>query len=672
MSKPLGNPLVTYNKETKKFEPYVLIGFNNLLLNTELQCPGDNTKYFIPDKSILTVEENNDAISNRALKVSPKYEENPPKVSWSKNINNGDINCFSIDIQKNMYIGTNDNLVKKLDKSGNTIWQYTSSAKVLYIDTDNDKNVYYISNDKKLVKLSETGTLICQYTVFSYVPSGMVYDKVSNRVFVVDGKNVKIISNNEDSFELLDIENITCNSISNIKSDNTGNIYILFDGYLRKYNPEFKVVWEYRCIDDIVQVKYFSVDIDRNVYVIDTSKKIMKISSSGVYIWEYVSNGFVPSSCNTDKLGYLYITGSNKDIKKIDPNGNLIWSITTTNIPLYPILDDIDGLFYIDNTTHYLYKISMTSIYYKPKVYQQVYLHPSRIYTISFLFKSIEQTILNVAIGSSNFNITVGEKDVNKYGSYVYTFETPKDIDINKLYDVSFKMTEATNMYLSDIKLEEGNMNTTWCSSSKDERIRYETHGNQTVFDSNGVHGFRYNKDEGRVEVSNGQDWIKAKLTSSVGGIVIGGKKYFSNATVNDSTAENLVVQATSSSSSSVKLFETSIEDVILGRYSCMLRLKTNNRSITSAVLKIEVYHRLNGTDTKLAESYIKGTDFDTANVWKSMGFVFDFKGNSNLEKRLVIKGFLQQQSQSSTISLDYLLVNFVYTNVGAIQTIKY
>lgn len=676
MSQPLGNPLVIFNPETKTFEPYVSIGFNNLLLNTELTCPGDNTKFFNVENGIMTVEENNEAISKRALKVSPKYQENPPTSVWSKVFNSATVNKIVTDYEGNIYVVSSDRTVKKINASGTEVWSYTEntdSVNLICIDTKTLEVFIYLS-DKKLKKLSSSGALVWEYSNFSNVATAMCFDSESKQIYVVDGKRVKVINTDDTSAGLNHMVDIECTTISDMTLDSSGNKYLLIDGFIRKYNDEFKSLWEFRCLESGISVRSFCVDIiDNNVFICGTDKKVRKLSSSGNSLWEFSSNGYIPTECVSDRRGYVYVTFSNNLICKFDPLGNMVWSYTTTNIPNKIVLDDFNNFYFIDTATRSINKIAYNPTFTKSRVYQEVSLLPNRIYSLSFLCKTSEDGVLSTTIGTSiSFNNIVNEKSKNTYIKHVHCFETPSTIDPNKSYKVAFEMSVASDIYLSDLKLEEGNVNTTWSASTKDERIRYETHGAQTVFDPNGVHGIRYNAEEETLELGNGQDWMEIKTGGGSGGIIVGGPDYFTNATVTDSTAEFPVVKVASSTTRDVVFFEGVMEDMILGRYSTMLRLKSDNISITTPLIKVEMFHRLNGVDTKLVEANIRGTDFDAANTWKSMGFVFDFKGNSNSDKLLVIKGTILKQTQICNISLDYTVTNFVYTNVGAIQTTRY
>lgn len=671
MSTPLGNPFVTYNVDTKKFEPYAIIGFNNLLLNTELTCPGDNTKHFIADDGIMTVEENSLAISKRALKVSPRYEEQSPTLSWTSTIGTSNINSIDIDNSKNIYIGSNDKTAKKINSLGKSVWSYTASDKVILVKADiHTKEVYILSNDKKLRKLSASGTLVWEYSGFTNIPKEMEFDYTNKLLYVLDGTTVKIINTSGTSAQLKNSVSISCVSLSDIRIDSLGCIYLLLDGYIRKYNNKFGLIWEFRCIEDGVTIRSFSIDKDSNVFITSTDKQIRKLSSSGVNQWQYSSNGYIPTHCAADKMGYVYVSSSDKTIIKFDSNGNKVWTLTTTNIPTTILVDDDKGFYYLDNTAHTILKVITHSTLYKSKVYQKVSLRPSTIYTLSFLYKSHDDGVLTAMVADTAFNVTIGKED--GYKSYTFCFKTPSSIDTTLEYEVSFAMNIATPMYLSDMKLEEGNTNTTWSASTKDERIRYESHGKQTIYDVDGVHGIRYNKEDKVLELGDGTDWQKIKTGGGSGGIVTGGTDYFSNASVVDSTAEYKVVQVKSSTTGDCPFFEAVVQDLILGRYSCMFRLKSDNISITSPIIKIEVFHRLGSVDTKLVEANIRGTDFDIANTWKTMGFVVDFHGNNSTDKLMVIKATLLKQTQSFTASLDYVITNFVYTNVGAIQTIKY
>lgn len=676
MVKPLGNPLVLFDEETNSFEPYVEIGFNNLLLNTGLSYPGNNTKYFNVENGIMSVEENNLAISGKALKVSPSYIESMPELQWKRAINTNIINDMCIDNDNNLYIVSSDKSLKKfnIESGGSEIWSYNDNlSNIIHVQVDNEQqNTYILNKDKQLKKISHIGLEIWEYSDFISNPIQIYFDQIEKLLYIIDQNTIKILDTEKSTPELINSVTIECKILSDIKTDDLGNKYILFDGCIRKLDKNFNTIWELICIDDGTSIRSFFVDIDYNVYTCGSDKKIRKTSSSGRAIWEYSLNAFIPTECITDEKGYLYALSSNKSIIKLDPNGNLIWTYILDFVPSHILLDNSNNFFFVDNITYAINKINMSIEYRKPILSQDIRLRPNRIYTLSFLLKASEAGIISVSLDNIMLSQHIEDSMVDKYKEYTFCFKTPSTINTDITYPIKFSLNIISNMYLSDMKLEMGNINTTWSQSTIDERIRYESHGSSNIFDKDGIHGIRYNKDEDLLEVGNGSDWIEIKTGSGSGGIIAGGKEFFTNANEVDPTAEYPIVTANTSNENEVPFFEVHLEDIILGRYSCMFRLRSSNVSISSPLIKIEVFHRLNGVDTKLVEANIRGTDFDVTNTWKTMGFVVDFHGDNNIDKLMVIKGTLLKQIQPTEINLDYIVTNFVYTNVGAIQTIKF
>ena len=179
------------------------------------------------------------------------------------------------------------------------------------------------------------------------------------------------------------------------------------------------------------------------------------------------------------------------------------------------------------------------------------------------------------------------------------------------------------------------------------------SHASENIGSSNGSHGLRYYND--KLEYKSGSVWTEIKTGGSAG-LTIGGTALSSSATISDSNAEFPVIQKTTSAAGT--LFDISIPDLMLGKYSVTLRIKSSDGSKSNNIVSINTFYSDGAsTITPLKTVSIAPSDIGRANSYQVLGFTVDFNGSNITNKKLRIQANILQVSPAITVSIDYIQI---------------
>lgn len=189
------------------------------------------------------------------------------------------------------------------------------------------------------------------------------------------------------------------------------------------------------------------------------------------------------------------------------------------------------------------------------------------------------------------------------------------------------------------------------------------SHVSENIGSSNGSHGLRYYND--KLEYKSGSVWNEIKTGGSAG-LTIGGTALSSSATVSDSNAEFPVIQKTTSAAGT--LFDISIPDLMLGKYSVTLRIKSSDGSKSNNIVSINTFYSDGASViTPLKTVSIAPSDIGRANSYQVLGFTIDFNGANISNKKLRIQANILQVSPAITVSIDYMQITSAFAAIDSL-----
>ena len=115
------------------------------------------------------------------------------------------------------------------------------------------------------------------------------------------------------------------------------------------------------------------------------------------------------------------------------------------------------------------------------------------------------------------------------------------------------------------------------------------------------------------------------------------------------------------SNGSYTEIFETSsISNIMYGKYSMIIRLKTSTLS-SDSIMKINIMGE-NGTIIYSTE--IKGSWFNEVDTYEIFGITFEIKEQNHKNLRIII---YSGNAIGVNIDFDYIMINNVFTSIGSI-----
>lgn len=296
------------------------------------------------------------------------------------------------------------------------VWEYNEYFAIPvkfplnFIDTDVANNCYtstnpYVQNSTfldfgKVIKLSSTGQKIWetdikeQTNVTSLVTNkqGTTYVATSKGSIVTISSDGRIVSDRQYSSDSSPFIRIL------LAVDEVDNIYISdSSGKIVKSSPTQKTLWEYNIgIKDAARIK---VDNQGNVYAMHrhptdySMSMVLKISSTGQKLWEYAiidAYGIAP-----DNQGNLYVGGFSGGFMKLSSAGQKLWGLNIHYGGVTALTADREGNSYSCGVDNIIRKISPDG-------------------KVLLEFKDVRASVRDIAIDSKNDIYIIDQNKVIK------------------------------------------------------------------------------------------------------------------------------------------------------------------------------------------------------------------------------------------------------------------
>ena len=222
-----------------------------------------------------------------------------------------DINGLSPYIQRYLYSGNKDGVLRKIDIYGNSeAWSYDLKSNINSVSLDRENNIY-VAIRNRIIKLKDKN-IICDYDI----ENNKILVK-DNMIYVV--KNNQLIKYNIEGKEQWRYTNRT--KIKDVCIDNFQSIYLTTNNKIIKINYMLKMLWEY----DIENVELIVLGKDNKIYV--TTDKIIIELKDGLKIKEW-NIGENISALSVDEDSEIYYV-NNETIKKINKKNKQLWNSTS-------------------------------------------------------------------------------------------------------------------------------------------------------------------------------------------------------------------------------------------------------------------------------------------------------------------------------------------------------
>jgi len=246
----------------------------------------------------------------------------------------------SIILDDTIYVGSSDNNIYALDKSGNLKWRYTTGGGIYSSPIiGSDGTIYVRSDDYNLYAFNSDGTLR-----WSYDAEGWIYQ------FIVSDKIIYIVNWSRKNITLLNLDGSFNRIFSTFPNQDPSYFeieYIAIDSnilYVGCYDGENGEIYAFNINNGILEwiypnnlrPDYLTVDSNHNIYI-GYSDQVYSISSDGIFRWSYETVGVI-TSLNISSNS-LYIENWWLDLRgriyRLDLDGNLK--------KIYKIDDDISS-----------------------------------------------------------------------------------------------------------------------------------------------------------------------------------------------------------------------------------------------------------------------------------------------------------------------------------------
>ena len=224
------------------------------------------------------------------------------------------------DNDENVYSGSRDEEVHKIDSNGNNVWEYTGHTDAVYdVAVDNSGYVYSASWDNEVHKIDSDGNNVWEYTGHR----GSVYAvAVDSDGYVYSGELGGLSGDQEVHKIDSDGNNVWeytghSSAVESVAVDSDGYVYSAsWDNEVHKIDSDGNNVWEYTGhTDDVYSV---AVDQDGNVYSASDDNEVHKIDSDGNNIWKYTVHTDAVWGVDVDGDGNVYSAGGDDEVHKIE------------------------------------------------------------------------------------------------------------------------------------------------------------------------------------------------------------------------------------------------------------------------------------------------------------------------------------------------------------------
>lgn len=122
-------------------------------------------------------------------------------------------------------------------------------------------------------------------------------------------------------------------------------------------------------------------------------------------------------------------------------------------------------------------------------------------------------------------------------------------------------------------------------------------------------------------------------------------------------TTAGQCVYATTSTTLAVALTDITTEDLTLGRYTLILRMRTANKELTTNMVKAEVLKNIGGTWTSQTVAQFRPADFTFANDYDNLYLEFEYKGGAAQDDQIKLEISLLATATAFEVALDKVTI---------------
>ena len=251
-----------------------------------------------------------------------------PDKTWIFEGHTDRVTKLALDDNGNIYSSSEDGSVRKLDRDGQELWNFSVGTIAYVAGVDNSENVYCAR-------------------------SGAATAGVSGGLFIdTPGAIYKLSPTGEKVWEY-----IVSNSLVNcVCADSSGNVYFAYTNAsnvvsVRKLNSAGTLVWEKAQVFTNM-ILDIGVDTNGNVYCGGYDKQLKKYNSSGTEQWTITMDGYI-RTIEFMEQDFIIVGGNGASFYYGDLNVNLSnlsqWAVDSrfTDTPIYGIAMDYEGEIYI-------------------------------------------------------------------------------------------------------------------------------------------------------------------------------------------------------------------------------------------------------------------------------------------------------------------------------------
>jgi len=251
-------------------------------------------------------------------------------IKWSFQTNGPIISSPAIDAANNIYIGSYDGHLYKINPGGLTLWAYPvngiihSSAAIA-----SDGTVYIGSGNGLLYAINSDGTLKWSHHADSALksspaiaPDGTIYiGTVNGALYAVNYDGTLKWTRHLGSL----IE-----SSPAVAAD--GTIYIGTYNGLYAVNPDSTIKWSF--LSESAILSSAAIAADGAIYFGSSDHHLYALNPQGEQLWRYETGGSIVSSPAIAADGKIYVGSNDNYLYSLNPNGTLNWSRLSGSVPI--------------------------------------------------------------------------------------------------------------------------------------------------------------------------------------------------------------------------------------------------------------------------------------------------------------------------------------------------
>ena len=243
--------------------------------------------------------------------------ENSSSIPW-KFTTDDNVNAVAVDSNSNVYAGTSNKSVYKLNAGGVQVWKFTANGTVSSLAVDSSGNVY-AGIGKSVYKLNASGVQVWKSTVNGIV-SSLAVDSSGNIYVGTNGKSVyKLNVSGAQVWKFTTDDNVNAVAV-----DSNGNIYAGTSSYsVYKLDSSGTQVWKFTADNFVYSI---AVDSSGNVYA-GIGKSVYKLNASGVQVWKFMADDYV-NSVAVGLSGNVYAGTANSSVYKLHTSSVQVWQFT--------------------------------------------------------------------------------------------------------------------------------------------------------------------------------------------------------------------------------------------------------------------------------------------------------------------------------------------------------